>query len=596
MSQLLKGGEFIVQSSDAQTIFIPEEWNEEQRMMAQMVYEFMEQEIHPNLHKLDVEKYPEFNVYLLEKAGELGLLGLTVPEEYGGMNLDFLTGLLFGEAVSSGLSFATTIGAQTSIGSLPILYYGTKAQKEQYIPRIVSGELKASYCLTEPDAGSDANSGKTKAVLNEDGTQYIVNGQKMWITNGGFADIFIVFAKIEDDENLSAFIIEKKFGGIEIGPEEKKLGIKGSSTVQVFFNDCKVPIENLLGKRGGGFKMALNILNTGRIKLAAGSTGGSKMGIKKSVTYANQRKQFKQPISNFGAIKYKLAEMALRTFATESGTYRTGDYINKKRLELEKQGKPFNHVKLASVKEYAVECAIMKVHASEVVAYCADESLQIHGGMGFAVETGVERGYRDARILRIYEGTNEINRMLSVGELFKRSFKDKAFDMVKPVKNLPVNLLKQAMPFNRSNKLFDHEWLLINNIKNVFLFIAGRAAQKYKLKLTDEQEIIMNLADILAEAYVSESVFLRVQKIMQNRMGDVEKRSIQRKMAETYLYNALQKVRQSGEEAIMSFTSGIEQSLLLKTLARLTPRYDINPKEHRRAIANYLIKKNDYPF
>ncbi len=591
-----KGGSFLVSPTPAADIFVPEEWNEEQRMMAASLREFIEQEIHPILEELDAQKDPTQSPRLLEKAGELGFLSLAIPEEYGGLDMDFNTNLLFGEVGAIGFSFATTIGAQTSIGSLPIVFYGTPEQKAKYLPEIGTGKLKASYCLTEPGAGSDANSGKTKAILNAQGTHYLLNGQKMWITNGGFADIFIVFAKIDQDKDLSAFIVEKAFGGIDIGPEEKKLGIKGSSTVQVFFTDCPVPKENLLGGRAEGFKIALNILNTGRIKLAAGAVGGSKMAIGKSIQYANERIQFGKPIATFGAIQHKLAEATARTFAAESATYRTGYNIDLKCKELVAQGVDPSQAKLLAIKEFAVECSIMKVHASEVVTYVVDESLQIHGGMGYAVETGIERGYRDARITRIYEGTSEINRMLSVAELFKRAFKNKEIDLQASLKSLPLHLLKGTLPSTSSDK-FAREKQLVQNLKDAFLMVGLRAAQKLKLELADQQEIVLLLADMLAEAYVSESVWLRIEKLS---IADEGKKSeaykMKRNLARIYLYESVNKARKAGEDAITGFATGAEKTLLMTLLNRLLPRYDVNPIQLRRKVAEYLCKQNDYPF
>jgi alkylation response protein AidB-like acyl-CoA dehydrogenase len=481
----LKGGAFVTDDTDFNSVFLPEEWTEEQLMIRDMVKDFCMQEIHglgiEKAAALDASKDLDLIVAMLEKSAELGLCGLSIDKEYGGMDLDFNTGLLFGEAISLGFSFATTIGAQTSIGSLPIVFYGTKEQKQKYLPGIASAKLKASYCLTEPGAGSDANSGKTKATLSSDGKTYLLNGQKMWITNGGFADVFIVFAKIEDDKDLSAFIVEKTFGGITLGKEEKKLGIKGSSTVQVFFNNCPVPVENLLSKRGEGFKIALNILNTGRVKLSAGAIGGSKFATTRAVVYANQREQFGKPISSFGAMQYKIGEMVTRTFATESAIYRTGHNIDLKQQEFVQQGMDKSEAKLLAVREYAVEAAILKVSGSDVVDYVVDEALQIHGGMGYAVETGIEMGYRDARITRIYEGTNEINRLLSVAELTRRALKTKEVDLIGAGKKLPALFVKQLLPFKSKNG-FDEEKRIVKNLKAAFLLISGAAGNKLREK------------------------------------------------------------------------------------------------------------------
>ena len=591
----LQGGTFIIQESKANSIFVPEEWTEEQLMIADMVRDFIEKEIHPIIDDIDSQKDPALVPGLLEKAGELGLLSLHVPEQYGGMDLDFNTGLLFSEVIAESFSFATTIGAQTSIGSLPIVFYGNDDQKAKYLPKLNTGEWKCCYCLTEPDAGSDANSGKSKVVLNEAKTHYILNGQKMWITNGGFADVFIVFAKVDDDEKLSAFIVEKSFGGVTIGEEEKKMGIKGSSTVQVFFSETPVPVENMLGEREGGFKMALNILNTGRIKLAVGGIGGSKFATSNSVKYANERKQFEQSISEFGAIKHKIGEMATRTFVSESGSYRIGGYIDEKTAELKAAGMSNQKAKLEAVREFAVECAIMKVHGSEVLAYCVDEAVQIFGGMGYSQEAGVERGYRDARITRIYEGTNEINRLLSVGELGKRALKDKTIDLVSNIKSLPMKVMFGMNSVNGNPAYKDHK-KMVNNLKRVFLLIFGSAGNKLKKKMIDEQEIVMNLADILAEAYVCESAFMRVEKLASREGFDKTKLKMMEKMAELYLYTALQRVEQAGENAILSYADGFEKTMMMRWLNKLTRRPNINPKNQRREIADYVISKNEYPF
>jgi alkylation response protein AidB-like acyl-CoA dehydrogenase len=592
---VLKGGHFMVSRTKASEIFIPEELTEEQRMIATMVREFIEAEIYPVLEALDAHTDPGMNPALLEKAGELGLTGLSIDEEYGGMGLDFTTGLVFGERIAEAFSFATTIGAHTSIGSLPIVFYGNEAQRTKYLPKLATAELKAAYCLTEPGAGSDANSGKSRATPTPDGKHYLLNGQKMWITNGGFADIFIVFAKIEADENLSAFIVEKAFGGIEMGQEEKKLGIRGSSTVQLFFTDCPVPVENLLGERGGGFKIALNILNTGRLRLAAGSVGGSKMGITKAVKYAIERKQFNKSIAEFGAIQYKLAEMAIRTFVTESGVYRIGKNIDRKTEALKAAGMPGNEAKPMAIREFAIECAILKVFGSEVADYVVDEAVQVFGGMGYSEEAGVERGYRDARILRIYEGTSEINRMLSVGELFKRAFRDKSIPLTAAMKSLPGYLAATFNPF-KSLSGFDPERRQVGNLKKAFLLVSGKAAQKLKLGLADEQEIVINLADMMAEAFIAESALLRVEKLHSLAQLSEAELSIRRKIVQVFLYDATARSRKAGKDAIQSYATGFDKRLLHGMLNRLTVQADINPKSLRRDIAACLIRQEGYCF
>ncbi|MFT4644655.1 MAG: alkylation response protein AidB-like acyl-CoA dehydrogenase [Planctomycetota bacterium] len=593
----LKGANFIERAIDKNEVFIPEEFTEEQIMIKDMVEDFCIKEIQEPILKRGRELYATNDddrkeiETLLEKSAELGLCGVAIAERFGGMDLDFNTGLVFSEAIAAGFSFATTVGAQTSIGSLPIVYYGTEEQKAKYLPGVANASIKAAYALTEPSAGSDANSGKSKAVLSEDGKHYILNGQKMWITNGGFAHIFIVFAKIEDDQNLSAFIVEKAFGGVTIGAEEKKLGIKGSSTVQVFFNDCKVPVENLLSERGKGFKIALNILNSGRIKLAAGTTGGSKFAITKAVLYAIEREQFGQSIADFGAMKYKIAEMTTKTFTCDSAVYRTGKNIDLKTEEFVKNGMDSSEAKLKALREFAIECAILKVKGSDNLDYVVDEALQIHGGMGYSVETGIEMGYRDARITRIYEGTNEINRLLSVAELGKRAVVSKELDLKKAGKKIPGQLLKKLLPFNHEN-----DFEIISNMKSIFLLLLDATGRKYREKLEFEQEIVLNLSNLLAEAFVAESAFLRVQKLKDVQGFDQEKLDVMKAMVKINIYNALAIVRNSSKEIIDTYATGFEKKKMFYLVKLLTKKYDVNPTALRRKIADYVIKEKAYCF
>ncbi|TRX49333.1 acyl-CoA dehydrogenase [Fulvivirga sp. M361] len=592
--EAIKGGEFLIKETQASDIFIPEEWSEEQKMIAQTCQDFLEQEVYTQLDEIDSMQHPELMPGLLDKAGELGLLGTSVPEQYGGFGMNFNTSMLVAEVLGAGHSFAVAISAHTGIGTLPILYYGNESQKSKYLPKLGTGEWKAAYCLTEPDSGSDANSGKTKAVLTDDGKHYIINGQKMWITNGGFADIYIVFAKIDDDKNLSAFIVEKDFGGITMNEEEKKMGIKGSSTRQVFLNDCKVPVENLLSERENGFKIAVNILNIGRIKLGAAAFGASKAVISNAVNYANERKQFGTSISSFGAIKHKLAQMASKVFVSESAHYRAGQNIDDAYEAMVAEGMDEAQAKLKSVEEFAIECAILKVHGSEVLDYTVDEGVQIYGGMGFSAEGPMDRAYRDARINRIFEGTNEINRMLSIDMLLKRTMKGK-IDLMSPAMAVQKELMSipdfgatdDDVPFGKEKKV-------IANLKKAGLMVAGAAVQKYMQKLGEEQEILMNLADMLIEGYAAESALLRVEKLVAGQ-GE-EAVSTQIDMMRVYLYDAVEKAASSGKQAIYAFAEGDEQRMMLMGLKRFTKLEPYNLKNARRRIADYIIEKNEYPF
>ncbi len=591
--QAIKGAEFLIKETEAKDIFIPEEFSEEQRMMAQATQDFIEKEVTPNIARMDSMEHG-FMPSLLDKAGELGLLGVAIPKEYGGLGMNFNTSMLIADVIGSAGSFSTAYGAHTGIGTLPILYYGTEEQKQKYLPLLASGEWKACYCLTEPDAGSDANSGKTKAVLTEDGKHYKITGQKMWISNAGFADLFIVFARIEDDKYLSAFIVEKTFGGITMNEEEKKLGIKGSSTRQVFFNDTMVPVENMLSERGNGFKIAVNILNIGRIKLGAGVIGGCKEVVSDSVRYANERKQFGVSISSFGAIKLKLANMATMIYATESAAYRAGQDIEDRTKALIDDGMSASEAKLKGVEQFAIECAIMKVHGSEILDYCVDEGVQIYGGMGFSAEAPMERAYRDARISRIYEGTNEINRMLLVGMTLKRAFKGE-IDLLGPA--MAVGKELTSVPDFGAKDLtgiFAKEKDTLKNLKKAVLMVAGKAVQDFGPKLDDEQEILMNIADMMIEVYAAESTLLRTEKLIDIKGEDACQQQIN--MAKLYLYMAVDKINSSGKEAIISFAKGDEQRVMLMGLKRFTKTDFENVKELRRAIADFLIEKNKYAF
>ena len=587
----IKGGEFLIRQTKPEEIFIPEEWGEEEKMIAQTCRDFLEQEIIPKVDELDAMKDPNLMPSLLKKAGELGILSISIPTEYGGMGMDFKTSMLAAEAVGGGHSFSVAISAHTGIGTLPILYYGSEEQKQEYIPKLASGEWLGCYCLTEPSAGSDANSGKTKAVL--EGDQWNINGQKMWITNGGFADVFTVFAKIDDDKNLSAFIVEKGAEGLSLNPEEKKMGIKGSSTRQVFFNDVKVAKNKQLSDRENGFKIALNILNVGRIKLAAATLGASKDVVTHAIHYANERNQFGRPISKYGAIKYKIGEMGIRTYALESAVYRISQNIQDRIKSLETEGMEKGKATLKGIEEYAAECAMMKVVGSEVLDYVTDEGVQIHGGMGYSAETRVEKAYRDSRINRIFEGTNEINRMLTVDMILKKAMKGE-LDLMGAAKSVQDELLGIPDFGTDDDSLFAKEYKLIDGFKKSILMVAGAAAQKLMMELSKEQEILMNIADMANDAYVAESIVLRVNKRI-NMLGD-EGQEVYKNMARVFVHDAADRINKNAKDALMSFAEGDELRMMLMGIKRFTKSEPFNVKDARRDVANHLINANKYSF
>ncbi len=589
--QAIKGAEFLVRETLPQEIFIPEEFSEEQRMMVQAAQDFSEAEIWPNVARIE-KMEPGLMESLMTKAGEMGLLGVSIPEEYGGLGMSFNTSMLMADALGPTGSFSTAYGAHTGIGTLPILYYGNEAQKTKYLPKLATGEWKASYCLTEPDAGSDANSGKTRARLNEAGTHYLITGQKMWISNAGFASLMIVFAKIDNDKNLTAFLVETDFGGITLGEEEHKLGIKGSSTRQVFFNDTPVPVENMLSDRENGFKIAVNILNIGRIKLASAVVGACKGVLDDSVRYANDRKQFGQPISNFGAIQEKLAEMVIRTYAMESAIYRAGDDIEKKVEDLQKTLSKAESM-LKGVEQFAIECALLKVLGSEVLDYCVDEGVQIYGGMGFSADAPMERHYRDSRITRIYEGTNEINRMLAVGMTFKRAMTGE-LNMLGPAMAVGKELMGMPSFDEPGDGLFDVEKDVLIKLKKAILMVAGQAAQTLGAKLNDEQELLLRLADMMIEVYNLESVILRTEKLASLRGEAAVKHQIT--MVKAVTYSAVEKVGAAGREAILSFAENDELKVLMLGIKRFTKPYAVNIAQLRREIAHVVIEQGKYPF
>lgn len=588
----LKGGEFLIKDTDFKSVFIPEMFDEEQKMIAETCQTFLEQEIFPILDRIDSLE-EGLMPKLLEKSGELGMLGLTIPEEYGGLGKDFVTGMLLTEKIGAGHSFAVAFAAHTGIGTLPILYFGNEEQKKKYLPKLASGEWKASYCLTEPGSGSDANSGKTKATLSPDGKHYLINGQKMWITNAGFADLFIVFAKIDDDENLSAFIVEKSFGGIELNPEEKKMGIKGSSTRQVFFNNCPVPVENLLGERGEGFKIALYILNIGRIKLAGAALGAAKELIKKSAVYANEREQFGRPIGKYGAIKYKLAQQTIETYALESSLYRCSKNIEDAIIQSLEEGKSKTEADKFAIKEYAIEAAILKVFGSEALDYVVDEAVQIYGGMGYSAEGPVERAYRDSRINRIFEGTNEINRLLIVDMLLKKAMKGE-LDLLSHAQNVAKELMQIPDFGSEDNSLFANEKKAITNFKKAILMVAGSAAQKLMTELAKEQEILMNVSDMIILTYVAESTLLRTMKRIEMMGEDANKEAIA--ATQVLIYDTADKIFKHGKDALAAFAEGDELRMMLVGLKRFTKTDIINHKNLRRQIADATLKNNMYVF
>lgn len=585
----LKGGGFIIHESQPGSVFIPEEFNEEHRMMASMADDFLDAEVFPILDRIDALE-PGLMPSLLDKAGQLGLLGVSVPEAYGGFGKDFMTSMLLTEKAGAGHSFAVAMAAHTGIGTLPILYFGTPQQKEKYLPKLATGELKASYCLTEPGSGSDALAAKTKALLSDDGQHWILNGQKMWITNAGFADVFTVFAQVDGDK-FTGFIVEKGTAGLALGEEEHKMGIKGSSTRQVFFSDCKIPKENLLGEIGKGHLIAFNILNIGRAKLAGAALGGCKRVCTGALNYANTREQFKMTLSKFGAIKHKLAEQAIRTYVMESALYRTSHKIDALEKALLADGMDFNKSLLGAAEEYAVECAILKVLGSEVLDFVVDEGVQIFGGYGYSSDFPMDRAYRDARINRIFEGTNEINRLLMLDMLLKRAMKGE-IDLMTPAQNVQKELMSIPDFGAQDDALFAPERRWIANFKKAGLMVAGAAVQKYMMKLTTEQEIIMNVSDMLIETYASESVMLRVEKLVQLR-GE-EACRIHLDIMRTWINDSADRIFFSGKNAINAMAEGDEARMMMMGMKRFTKTAPYNTKDARRRIAKDLLAAGNY--
>lgn len=590
MSNSIKGGEWLIKESNALETFTPEDFNEEQKMVMDMCHQFLESEVYPVMDDIDKQKEGLMQS-LMDKAGEQGLLSTAFPEELGGLGKDFITATIVNEGLGAGHSFSVAVAAHTGIGSLPILYFGTEEQKQKYIPKLATGEFKGAYGLTEPNSGSDALSAKTTATLSADGKHYLLNGQKCWITNGGFADVYTVFAKI-DGTQFTAFIVERGFEGFTQGPEEHKMGIKGSSTVQLYFQDCKVPVENVLGDIGKGHVIAFNILNIGRLKLCAAVIGGAKKAASITVNYANNREQFKLPISKFGAIKHKLAEMAIKLWVAESALYRTSNWIDIKEKELLESGETFAKALLGAAEEYAIECAVLKVFGSEVLDYVVDEGVQIHGGNGFSDEYIISKAYRDSRINRIFEGTNEINRLLTVDMVLKRAMKGK-LDLMTPAMNVQKELM--SIPdFNSDDETpFAKELKYINNFKKAILMVAGAAVQKLMMQLEKEQEVLMNIADMAIETFHCESALLRLIKMSQNNPTNI---SIYDDIVKTYLYDAADKINKAGKDALNSFADGDELRMMHIGLKRFTKVEPFNTKESRRRIATKMIEANSYCF
>lgn len=596
MSDKTRGGQFLVKETKCEDIFTPEDFSEEQLMMRDSVKEFVDKELWAHKDRFEKKDYT-YTESSMRKAGELGLLGVAVPEEYGGLGMGFVSTMLVCDYISGATgSFSTAFGAHTGIGTMPITLYGTEEQKKKYVPKLASGEWFGAYCLTEPGAGSDANSGKTKAVLSDDGKYYSITGQKMWISNAGFCSVFIVFARIGDDKNITGFIVENDpSNGISMNEEEHKLGIRASSTRQVFFNETKVPVENMLSERGNGFKIAMNALNVGRIKLAAACLDAQRRVTSGAVKYANERIQFNTSISSFGAIRSKLAEMATSAYAGESASYRAAKDIEDRIAAREAEGTSHQEAELKGVEEYAIECSILKVAVSEDVQNCSDEGIQVFGGMGFSEDTPMESAWRDARIARIYEGTNEINRMLSVGMLIKKAMKGHV-DLLGPAMKVQEELMGiPSFDTPDFSELFSEEKVIVANLKKVFLMVAGSAVQKYGPDLDSHQQLLMAAADILIEIYMAESTILRTEKLAKSQGEDKVQEQIA--MAKLYLYKAVDIVNLRGKEGIASFSEGDEQRMMLMGLKRFTKYTNLpNVVALREKIAEKLVVENSYCF
>ncbi len=592
-NDVLTGGQFLIRESRPEDVFIPEEFNEEQLMIKQMAEDFLKNEIDPNRAKIEKQE-PGLTPSLLKKMGDLGLLGAHMPAQYGGMELDTNTNTIIADVFGSLGSFSVPFAAHTGIGMLPILYFGTEAQKQQFLPSLITGDLKAAYCLTEPGSGSDALNAKTRADLSADGTHYVMSGQKMWISNAGFADILIVFAKV-GGEKFTGFVVDAKSPGITLGNEEDKLGIKGSSTRQVFFENVKVPAENVLGEVGKGHLIAFNALNIGRYKLGVMCIGGNKTVLGMAASYANERHQFGQSIGNFGAIKFKLAEMAIRNFAAESAAYRTSQLMQDKKAAETAAGQPFGQATLESAEEYAIECSILKVLGSEVTDYCVDENVQIHGGIGFSEEYPAARAYRDSRINRIYEGTNEINRLLMVDQLFKRALKGE-LDIVGPAWAVQKELT--SMPsMEKLEGEYAEETKAISDFKKIILMTAGGAAKMQmdgKLNLKEEQELLMNCADMLIDLFSAESMLLRIKKLA--NMEKPQPKAVYDAMLQVYLHDVTARMSKNATDAISSFAEGDLLKTFLLGLKRFVKYPPVNVKVQRRLVADAVLKAGGWCF
>ena len=591
-NNLIKGGEFIIKETKASQVFTPEDFTEEHLMMRDSVREFNEREVIPFRSRFEKKDY-QLTESVMKKAGEMGFLGIAVPEEYGGMGLGFVSTMLVCDYISSGSgSFSTAFGAHTGIGTMPITLYGTEDQKQKYVPKLASGEWIGSYCLTEPGAGSDANSGKTSATLSKDGNSYKINGQKMWISNAGFCSLFIVFARIENDKNITAFIVENNSeNGISMGEEEQKLGIRASSTRQVFFNDTVVLKENMLAKRGEGFKIAMNSLNVGRIKLGAAGIDAQKRVITQAVEYANNRKQFNTNISEFGAIKFKIAEMTANTYAGESACYRAAKDIEDNITRLSESGKSHQEAELEGVEDFAIECSILKVAVSEDVQNTADEGLQIFGGMGFSEEAPMESTWRDARIARIYEGTNEINRLVSVGMLLKKAFK-KEIDLKSSMEKIKYDFFGLSfLNKKKYNGPLNNEKENIDSLKSVFLMILG-SSLKDKIDLEKNQQLLLCLSNILIEIYMAESTVLRTEKNINNKSSNLETKKA---LSKIYLYNANDIILKNGKEAINLISSGYKMNQMHKILnKKVSSNKGVNIIKLRNDVSDKFSSENKY--